>query len=106
MKTIPPNLTHAADLFAEACRLAREYNLEMSKALDYYGDHGPQVSGAGREHFPTCTKDHLRSLARNCSIMLDAAYAACPPRVRRSTMRKLAAFIAARDGTGFYGPTA
>lgn len=98
------DLHHAADLFADACRLSREHDAVAASALATYGDHGPQVSGIVREHFPLVTRDHLRSLARNVSILSDAAYAARPPRVRLATMRALARAVAARDGGGFYGP--
>lgn len=100
------DLQRAAELFADACRISREHCAAAADALHRYGDHGPDVSGCVREHFPAYTKDHLRSLARNVSILSAAAFAARPPRVRLSTMRALARAVAARDGGGFYGPTA
>ena len=99
-----PDLQKAAELFADACRMSRTHALTASEALTDYGDHGPHVSGCVRSHFPVCTKDYLRSLARNVGILSDAAYAARPPWVRVSTMRKLARAVAKRDGSGFYGP--
>lgn len=99
-----PDLQRAADLFADACRISRQHAEEAAAALRTYGAHGPDVSGCVREHFPQCTRDYLRSLARNVAILTDAAYAARPPRVRLSTMRALARAIAQRDGSGYYGP--
>lgn len=98
------DLQRARELFEGACRISRDYDQALAVALDTYGDHGPSISGAGREHFPTCTKDYLRSLARNVGILSRAAYAARPKRVRLTTMRALARAVAARDGSGFYGP--
>ena len=101
-----PDLARAAELFAEACEQSREHSRAAAAALEAYGDNGPQISGCIRDHFPQCTKDYLRSLARNVSIYLDAAHKARPPRFRVNTMRKLAQAIARRDGCGFYGPQA
>lgn len=101
-----PDLTIAADLFADACHLSRQHDEAAAEALAKYGSHGPDISGVVRDHFPACTKDYLRSLARNINILSDAAYAARPERVRLTTMRALAHAVAARDGSGFYGPQA
>ena len=43
MKTIPPGLTHAADLFTEACHLCLQHQEVLRQALAYYGDHGQQL---------------------------------------------------------------
>jgi len=101
-----PDLAISADLFAESCRISRDHVKAASDALKAYGDHGPDISGVVRDHFPVCTKDYLRSLARNVSILCTAAYAARPKGVRLTTMRALAQAVAARDGSGFYGPQA
>lgn len=101
-----PDLYHAADLFADSCRLSRQYTDAAAEALAKYGDHGPQISGCVREHFPENTKNYLRVLARNISLVSNAAYFARPARVRLTTMRALARAVAARDGSGFYGPQA
>ena len=98
------DLHRAAELFADACRISRDHTRAAADALNTYGAHGPDVSACVRDHFPECTKNHLRALARNVSILTAAAYAARPPRVRVSTMRALARAVAARDGAGFYGP--
>lgn len=98
------DLARAADLFADACAQSRQHSVTADNALRDYGDHGPQISGCVRSHFPEFTKDYLRSLARNVGILSDAAYAARPPRVRVATMRALASAVAMRDGSGFYGP--
>lgn len=99
-----PDLARAADLFAEACAQSRAHAAAANIALKQYGDHGPLVSGCVRDHFPQCTRDYLRSLARNVGILSAAAYAARPPRVRHATMRNLSRAVARRDGSGFYGP--
>ena len=100
------DLNRAAELFADACAQSREHDKAAAAALVAYGPHGPQISGIVREHFPTCTKDYLRSLARNVGILSNAAHAARPARVRIATMRALARAVALRDGSGFYGPQA
>ena len=98
------DLTPAALLFADCCAQSRAWDKAGRDALAAYGDHGPQVSGILRDHFPKCTQDHMRALARNISILSDAAWAARPARVHRSTMRKLSRAVVQRDGGGFYGP--
>ena len=99
-----PDLAHAAKWFAAACYLSRSWDSEFSVARMKYGAHGPDVSGCGREHFPEEVKERLRTFARAISEASDMAYAARPRGVRMATMRKLARAIAARDGSGFYGP--
>lgn len=101
-----PDLQRAAELFADACAQSRKHTDTARDALKEYGAHGPDISGCVREHFPLVTKDYLRSLARNVGILSDAAFAARPARVRLATMRALARAVAARDGSGFYGPQA
>ena len=98
-----PDLARAAELFTDAARISREYTTARAQALADYGDHGPEISGCVREHFPECTKGYLRALARNVHILTKAGLDARPPRARRATILKLAREIAARDGIGFYG---
>jgi len=98
------DLQRSAELFADACAQSRTWDKAAQDALASYGDHGPQISGCVRDHFPESTKSYLRSLARNVSILSDAAWAAKPPRVRHHTMLNLSRAIAKRDGSGFYGP--
>lgn len=100
------DLRKAAELFSEACRQSRLHSEHAQKSLAEYGGHGADISGCVRDHFPEVTKNTLRSYARNVSILSDAAYAARPKGVHISTMRKLAQQVAARDGSGFYGPQA
>lgn len=99
-----PDLAPAAALFAAACHQSRAWDSEMHVACKRYGGHGPAVSGCGRDHFPHSLKDSLRTLARDVATLSDAAYAARPPRIRLSTLRALSRAVAARDGSGFYGP--
>ena len=98
------DLAHSADLFADTCTQSRAWDKAGRDALAAYGNHGPQISGILRDHFPECTKSYLRSIARNITILSDAAWAAKPARVRHATMLKLARAIVKRDGGGFYGP--
>lgn len=99
-----PDLAHAAELFAAACFQARAWDSEFAVARMRYGAHGSDVSGCGRAHFPDHVKDRLRELARQVSTFSDLAYEARPSRVHTSTMRALSRAVAARDGSGFYGP--
>lgn len=99
-----PDLARAQDKFESACHCSRAYDAKLAEYLAQYGAHGPDVSGAGRDHFPEDAKDHLRRIAHAVSRMSDEGFAARPSRVRQSTMRRLAAEVATRDGSGFYGP--
>ena len=98
------DLARAAELFADCCAQSRAWDKAAGEALATYGDHGPQISGILRAHFPDCTQSYLRALARNISILCDAAWAAKPPRIHHTTMLQLSRAIVARDGGGFYGP--
>lgn len=99
-----PKFELPRDLFAAACRFSREWDAMLRAALLAYGEHGSAISGAGREHFPEHIKDALRQKARAVTFNSDLAYKARPKGVRMETMRKLAALVATRDGSGFYGP--
>jgi hypothetical protein len=100
------DLHRAAELFADACMVSRSHARMASDALSIHGAHGPDVSGCVREHFPIHIKGYLRDLAHGASMLTAAAHAARPARVRVATMRALARAVAARDGSGFYGPQA
>jgi hypothetical protein len=99
-----PYLLKAAQHFAAACAISRAHGLVTASALHVYGDHGPQISGTIRDHFPEDVRDNLRGLARLVTRHSDEAWAARPPRVRQSTMLALSRAVAQRDGGGFYGP--
>jgi hypothetical protein len=101
-----PRLADARDLFAAACSASRRWNATFAEALETYGDHGPDISGCGREHFPHEVKAQLRNLAGWVSLNSGLAYDARPKGFHRATMRRLARAVAARDGSGFYGPQA
>jgi hypothetical protein len=99
-----PDLALPREYLAAACALARAHRELTALALARYGDHGPQVSGCIRDHFPEVTKDELRRLGRAINASVSAAWAAKPSRIPQSTMRKLSCAVATRDGSGFYGP--
>lgn len=99
-----PDLQTAARLFADACRCSREHDELARKALQRYGNHGPDISGCVRDHFPEAVKAELRLVAHNVSAFSDAAWHHKPRGVRLTTMRALASAVARRDGSGFYGP--
>jgi hypothetical protein len=99
------DLQAAAKLFAKATKASRAHSKLTSESLDKYGDHGPQISGVIRDHFPKGVKDKLRTLAREVSKHSDAAYTARPKGVRLTTMRELSRAVATKTGHGFYGPT-
>lgn len=99
-----PDLALSAEWFADACKASRQHNELAAWALKVYGDHGPQVSGYLRDHFPQEAKAKLRALADHVSFCSDGAYDMRPKRVRMSTIRALGSAVAARDGSGFYGP--
>lgn len=99
-----PDLLRAAHCFRMACAHSRAHTILARDALLVYGNHGPDISGCVRDHFPDNVKDLLRESAREVSRACDAAYAARPSRVHMATMRRLSREIAARYGSGFYGP--
>lgn len=101
-----PRLELPRDLFAVACKFSREHAEMLRDALAIYGDHGANISGVGRDHFPTDVKDALRHKARAVSFNSDLAYSARPKGFHLATMRQLARAVASRDGSGFYGPQA
>lgn len=92
--------------FESACHCSRAYNAKFSEYLAQFGDIGPDVSGAGRAHFPDEAKDHLRRIAKAVAHHCANASLARPSRVHRSTIIRLGQEIATRDGVGFYGPAA
>ena len=100
-----PDLAESCEAFGKACHFSRAWDAIFKAALEVYGDHGPFVSGAGREHFPAALKTGLRTLARTVSEQCEAAYKARPPRVRLSTIVILGRAVAHRDGCGYYGPS-
>jgi hypothetical protein len=72
-------------------------------AFDKYGDHGSHVSGVVRDHFPPEIKNELRELASAIAKQLDAAYAARPKGVRKTTIRMIGSAVAKHVGYGSYG---
>ncbi len=100
------DLQRATRLFAKATAASRKHSNLTRNALEKYGDHGPQISGVIRDHFPQHVKDELRRLARDVTEYSNAGYEARPKGVRQSTMRELASEVARRGGSGFYGPQA
>jgi hypothetical protein len=99
-----PDLQTVARHFADACAASRQHSAVAASALEQYGDHGPQISGCVRDHFPEHVKDELRRLAHACAAAGDAAWAARPSRIQWHTMTCLSRAVAQRDGSGFYGP--
>lgn len=90
--------------FTLACKASREHSALAQSAFDKYGDHGPQISGCVRDHFPDHIKDELRFAAREVSRQSELAHASRPKGVRTSTIRAIGQSVATRDGAGFYGP--
>ena len=98
------NLKPAAALFRKSVEASKKHSNKVADAFNKHGDHGPQISGVIRDHFPTDVKDDLRKLARDVSKFSDAAYAARPKGVRQNTMWKLSQAVADKYGHAFYGP--
>lgn len=93
----------AASMISAAARISREYNADLKAALEAWGDKGPFISGAGRDHFPESVKERLRAKARLVGTHLEAARKALPKGTRTTTYRKLRDAIYAREGRGYYG---
>lgn len=100
------DLEQSAEYFRAACHQSRAWDNLLRVSIFRYGGHGPAISGIGRAHFPDDVKAELRDLARQVSAFSELAYSARPKRVRVATIRALGRAIAARDGSGFYGPQA
>lgn len=98
------DLQAAACHFVLACAASVSHSRLAARSLRKYGAHGPLISGSVRDHFPEPVRDTLRDLAREVTRQSNAAYACRPPRVRLATMRALGRAVAARDGSGYYGP--
>jgi len=101
-----PDLQLSCQLFALACHVSRAHDSYAAEALKVHGDHGSLISGCVRDHFPEHVKNTLRAMALSVTKYSDSAYAARPRGVRYSTMIQLARAVAARDGSGYYGPRA
>lgn len=97
-----PALAQAAEHFVAAHTLSRAHASIAADALRLFGDHGPQVSGVVRGHFPEPIKVALRALCDAMNNASAAAWMARPRGVRNATMRELSRAIRARDGGGFY----
>lgn len=99
-----PALATVALKFKSACSASRQHSEHAAWCLSYFGDHGPQISGCVRDHFPEDEKQFLRDLARLVTTKGDEARAARPKGTRMATVNRLARLVATRDGSGFYGP--
>lgn len=99
-----PRFANAQSEFESACHCSRAYDASLAEALREHGDHGESVSGAGRDHFPAETKDHLRRIAQAVTYHSDRGFALRPKYARQASMRRLSQEVATRDGSGFYGP--
>ena len=98
-----PRLIEARSHFADGARASRDWDSEFGAALKKWGEHGPLISGCGRDHFPEGVKFVLRSLARAVSSHNDMAMTKRPRGVRRETLHKLARLVVKHDGGGRYG---
>jgi len=101
-----PKFYDARLYFRMACSFSRLHAMLVDDALRAFGEHGPYVSGVGRDHFPAHVKEQLRYLAERVGFYSKLAYDSRPPRVRKATMRYLARVVATEDGSGYYGPQA
>jgi hypothetical protein len=100
-----PKFTHVVEHYRKACAASRRHSEVAEIAFSKYGEHGPQISGCVRDHFPSSVKDELRMLARECSESMDAARACRPKYVQTETIAKIGRLVATQDGCGFYGPS-
>jgi hypothetical protein len=91
--------------FESACFFSRLYNSEFADFCAIYGDKGPDVSGAGKAHFPDEVKARLRTLAQAVAMHCDKARDMRPKGIHSATIRRLGQEVATRDGVGFYGPS-
>jgi hypothetical protein len=101
-----PRFRDVVACFETCLAYARAHDDLAAVALKTYGNHGAQISGCVRDHFPQVIKDALRWQARAVTYHNERAYEARPARVRHETIRAIGRAIAKRDGCGFYGPQA
>jgi len=99
-----PNFALAKMWFVDSCIASIQYDKILKQALSTFGDHGPNISGAGRQHFPATTRQRLRDQCRKVAYYSQMAWESKPKRVHDSTMRTLARQCANKHGFGFYGP--
>lgn len=99
-----PKFATVVEHFEKACRASRLHSSQAQRAFANYGDHGAQISGCVRDHFPETVKDELRMLARKVTEESVDAMLARPARVHRGTINRIGRLVATRDGSGFYGP--
>lgn len=88
--------------FEECFRLSRKHKRVFVRALEIFGDHGPQISGIIRTHFPERWQQRLRALCREMNESRAQGFKARPPRVHKSTMTGLYRSVRNRVGSGFY----
>jgi hypothetical protein len=98
-----PDLSLCRDWFSLAAWYSRSHQREAGKALTRYGDHGSQISGVVRDHFPEEVKVRLRHSAHLVSECVESGFRCRPARVQNATLRALKEAVYARNGRGFYG---
>src|SRR5690606_37887094 len=69
----------SATSLARVLEASRIHSELAALALARHGDHGPQISGCVRDHFPEDTKAVLRIHARQVTELCELAHAARPP---------------------------
>jgi len=97
------DLAIAAAYFECAAAYSRAHSRIAQRALAQYGDHGAQISGCVRDHFPEHIKEDLTTLAHLVTQENENGRKARPRGVREQTMHALAREVCRRDSTGFYG---
>jgi hypothetical protein len=99
-----PKFEASQIMFEAACAASRKHSEIAAAALAQYGDHGAQISGCVRDHFPEDVKRDLRYLAGEVTRCIELAYANRPKRAHKETLRHLGREVATKFGSGFYGP--
>ncbi|MBZ9706087.1 hypothetical protein LB543_05055 [Mesorhizobium sp. ESP7-2] len=99
-----PRFIGSKAFFELACAASRAHSALAAESLAAFGDHGAQISGCVRDHFPENVKNELRYWAREVSRLSDLAHKNRPTRTHRSTIIRLGREVATRNGSGFYGP--
>ena len=95
--------TTCDEMLRKAIATSKNHAKLTTWALARFGDHGPQISGCMRDHFPDPVKDRLRKLARKVSHYNDKARSARPYRSHMASVHKRARALVRQLGTGFYG---
>lgn len=81
-----PQFAEMVECFRASLTLKAVYSRTVKMCLFSYGDHGPDISGIVKEHFPKWAKDLLRGLLRKSYEFQGAGERSRPAGTRSATV--------------------